>query len=435
VISYLIAAGPVGSGTWRWRFTTTLALLGPGSVPFGLILFLTEKEVLRDNYGIAWGVLPAAATGAAVILARFRPVESWLLVMGSFAVTLFSASIELWEPWPLTASNLLATLVVLFAIGRDRKPWFGVLAWASYFVAAAYAAGAANVGFLDPRPAWSPLSEDDLATENLTLGSLLGALAFLIGFTVRLGRQGRARVAEEEQVAEAERHQRRLLEERTRIARELHDIVAHHMSVIAVQSSTAEYRLADLGEEAKAEFRSISGQARESLAEMRRLLGVLRSEDEAGARAPQPGPEALQGLAEAVNRAGTPVALRVGELPEDLPETVALTVFRVVQEALSNVVRHAPGAATEVEVAAAEGRITVTVVNGPPLAKLASHKSARSAGAAVTDPHGSGLGLVGMRERVSLDGGTLETGPTADGGFRVYAVLPSEGLSTAEESQ
>jgi signal transduction histidine kinase len=98
-------------------------------------------------------------------------------------------------------------------------------------------------------------------------------------------------------------------------------------------------------------------------------------------------------------------------------------------------VRHAPGAATEVEFAAAEGRITVTVVNGPPLAKLASHKSARSAGAAVTDPHGSGLGLVGMRERVSLDGGTLETGPTADGGFRVYAVLPSEGLSTAEESQ
>lgn len=423
VVSYLIAAGPVGSGTWRWRFATTLALVGPGSVPFGLILFLIENQVLRDNYGIAW-VVPAAATGASVILARFRPVESWLLVMVSFAATLFSASIELWEPWPLTASNLLAMLVVLFALGRDRSPWFGVLAWMSYFVAAAYAAGAANGGFLDPRPAWSPLPRDDLATENLTLGSLLGALAFLIGFTVRLGRRARARVAEEEQVAEAERHQRRLLEERTRIARELHDIVAHHMSVITVQSSTAEYRLADLSEEAKAEFRSISGQARESLAEMRRLLGVLRSEDEAGARAPQPGPEALQGLAEAVNRAGTPVALRVGGLPEDLPETVALTVFRVVQEALSNVVRHAPGAAADAEVAAAEGRVTVTVVNGPAPA---------GRGSEVGEAHGSGLGLVGMRERVSLDGGALETGPTADGGFRVHAVLPVEDRSNAEE--
>jgi signal transduction histidine kinase len=118
-------------------------------------------------------------------------------------------------------------------------------------------------------------------------------------------------------------------------------------------------------------------------------------------------------------------ALRVGGLPEDLPETVALTVFRVVQEALSNVVRHAPGAATDAEVAATEGGVTVTVVNGPAPA---------GRGSEVGEGHGSGLGLVGMRERVSLDGGTLETGPTADGGFRVHAVLPVEDRSNAEES-
>jgi signal transduction histidine kinase len=425
VVSYLIAAGPVGSGTWRWRFPTTLAVIGPGSVPFAFILFMIGNQVMRTEYHVPWGVLPALATGAAIVLARFRPVEAWLLVLASLVATMLGADFIGWQPWPLTSPNLFALMVVLFALARDRRPWAGVLAWLSYFLAGAAAIWMSNARLVtivsDPvnNPTPTP------ATDSLTLGALLGALAFLIGFTVRLGRRARARVAEEEQVAEAERHQRRLLEERTRIARELHDIVAHHMSVITVQSSTAEYRLADLSEEAKAEFRSISGQARESLAEMRRLLGVLRSEDEAGARAPQPGPEALQGLAEAVNRAGTPVALRVGGLPEDLPETVALTVFRVVQEALSNVVRHAPGAATDAEVAAAEGRVTVTVVNGP---APAGH------GSEVGEAHGSGLGLVGMRERVSLDGGTLETGPTADGGFRVHAVLPVEDRSNAEES-
>jgi signal transduction histidine kinase len=427
VVGYLIAAGPVGSGTWRWRFRTTLALVGPGSVPFAVVLLFSQYYMFRDDYQIAWGALPALATSAAIVLARFRPVEAWLLVMASLLATLFGADFIGWLPWPLTTPNLFALMVVLFALARDRHPWYGVGAWVSYF-----AAGAGSIWMSNARlvtivsdPVWNPTPTP--ATDSLLLGSLFGALAFLIGLTVRISRQGRARVAEEEQVAEAERHQRRLLEERTRIARELHDIVAHHMSVITVQSSTAEYRLADLSEEARAEFRSISDQARESLAEMRRLLGVLRSEDEAGARAPQPGPEALRGLAEAVDRAGTPVSLQVGELPEDLPETVALTVFRVVQEALSNVVRHAPGAATDAVVGFAEGRVTVTVVNG-------AAPASREQAAGGVEPDSQGLGLVGMRERVSLEGGTLETGPTAEGGFRVCAVLPVEDRSSVEES-
>jgi signal transduction histidine kinase len=418
VISYLIAAAPVGSVSWRWRFTTTLALFGPGSVPFGLMLFLIENHTLADEYGIAWSALPAAATGAAVILARFRPVESWLLVMASFTATFVYGDVVNWEPWPLTTGNLFAALVVLFALGRDRRAWYGVLAWAGYFLAGTLAVRATGVGFVDPQPASPVLPSSTLASDSLELGSMLGALAFLIGFTVRIWRQGRARVAEEERIAETERHRRRLLEERTRIARELHDIVAHHMSVITVQSSTAEYRLTDLGDEARAEFRSISDQARESLAEMRRLLGVLRSEDEAGARQPQPGPAALRGLVESADRAGTPVTLVLAELPEDLPETLALTVFRVVQEALSNVVRHAPGAPTRVEVAGEESKVTVTVVNGPsPVRESASAPAADG-------PPQPGFGLVGMRERVALDGGELETGPTAEGGFRVRAVLP-----------
>jgi signal transduction histidine kinase len=431
VISYLIPVAPLGSGTWRWRFSSTLALVGPGSVPFAFVLALSLNQMMQTDYLISWGALPALATGAAIVVARFRPFEAWLLVMASLVATLLGADFVGWLPWPLTSPNVFALMVVLFALGRDRRPWAGVLAWVSYFLVGATAIWMSNARLVtivsDPISNPTPTP----ATDSLTLGSLLGALAFLIGFTVRIWRQGRLRVAEEERVAETERHQRRLLEERTRIARELHDIVAHHMSVITVQSSTAEYRLTGLSEEAKAEFRSISDQARESLAEMRRLLGVLRSEDEAGARAPQPGPEALQGLAEAVDRAGTPVSLRLGELPEDLPETVALTVFRVVQEALSNVVRHAPGARTEAEVAADGGQVTVTVVNGPAPVRLSGRGSAPEGR---VEPDSQGLGLVGMRERVSLDGGTLETGATAEGGFRVHAVLPIEDRSTAEET-
>jgi signal transduction histidine kinase len=418
-ITYLIAAAPVGSVSWRWRFTTTLALVGPGSVPFGLMLFLIENHTLHVDYQVEWSVVPAAATGLAVVLARFRPFEAWALVMVSYATTLFSAIVEEWEPWPLTTTNLFAAIVVLFALGRDRRARMGVLAWFSHLLAGMFTVWASNAGLLDPRPADAGLPSASIASDSLTLGALLGALAFLVGLLIRIWRQGRARVAEEERVAESERHRRRLLEERTRIARELHDIVAHHMSVITVQASTAEYRLADLSDEARAEFRSISDQARESLAEMRRLLGVLRSEDEAGAREPQPGPEALHGLVESADRAGTPVTLDLAELPADLPETLALTVFRVAQEALSNVVRHAPGAPTRVEVAADDGNVTVTVVNGPSPVRPAAAPAPAADG-----PPQSGFGLVGMRERVTLDGGELETGPTAEGGFRVRAVLP-----------
>ncbi|SDE56313.1 sensor histidine kinase [Glycomyces harbinensis] len=423
LISYVIAAAPPGRGDWRWRLSTTFAIIGPGSVPLGLTLFAIQYHMMRVDYLVEWGVVPAAATGAAVVLSRFRPVEAWLLVMFSLVFTVIGAQVISTIPWPLTVANMLTLLLALFALGRDRRVWVGVLAWLSYLAVGSWASWLVTAQFVIIRtdPVNDPYGNP--APDNLILGSLLGALAFLTGMTVRIWRQGRARVAEEERVAESERHRRRLLEERTRIARELHDIVAHHMSVITVQASTAEYRLTGLGEEAKAEFRSISDQARESLAEMRRLLGVLRREDESVAREPLPGPEGLRGLAEAVDRSGTPVALRVGEMPEDLPETLALTVFRVAQEGLSNVVRHAPGAPTTVEVTAGPREVTVTVENGRP-----------PEGEVAPEAHGSGLGLVGMRERVTLDGGTLETGPTAEGGFRVHAVLPIEDRQNAEES-
>ncbi|WP_081236411.1 sensor histidine kinase [Streptomyces viridosporus] len=205
---------------------------------------------------------------------------------------------------------------------------------------------------------------------------------------------------------------RTLLEERARIARELHDVVAHHMSVITVQADTAAHRLDGLPPVVQEEFTSIAATARESLGEMRRLLGVLRNEEAHGELAPQPGLTRIGQLVEAVAKAGVPVEF--APCDADVPEVVGLSAYRIVQEALANVVRHAPGAPTQVSVSEDGERLTVLVVNGPP----------PEPPAAPLEEGGTGHGLIGMRERVRLADGTLDTGPLPDGGFRVAAQIP-----------
>ncbi|MBO0517083.1 sensor histidine kinase, partial [Streptomyces beijiangensis] len=188
--------------------------------------------------------------------------------------------------------------------------------------------------------------------------------------------------------------------------------VAHHMSVITVQADSAPYRLTGLSPEAAEEFGSIAASARESLSEMRRLLVVLRNDGTEGERAPQPGIARAQQLVEATVRAGVPAEL---SLPGDLgalPPAVDLSAYRIVQE-----VRHAPGARTRVSVASDGSFLTVLVVNGP-----------SDATSSPLETTGTGHGLIGMRERVRLTGGTLDTGPLPDGGFRVAARLPLDPL-------
>jgi signal transduction histidine kinase len=171
------------------------------------------------------------------------------------------------------------------------------------------------------------------------------------------------------------------------------------------------------------EFTTIAATARESLGEMRRLLGVLRNEDAHGELVPQPGLAQIGQLVEATARAGGPVEFTSCEV--EVPEAVGLSAYRIVQEALANVVRHAPGAATHVSLSVSRPdeqrggewdgqRLTVLVVNDPP----------PEPPAAPLEVSGTGHGLVGMRERVRLVGGTLDVGPLPDGGFRVAARLP-----------
>jgi len=249
---------------------------------------------------------------------------------------------------------------------------------------------------------------------------LNGPAAATIIFTVvtvavdSLGSRLRAQraLATQTEHTEVERARRAVLEERTRIARELHDVVAHHMSLIAVRAETAPYRLSGLSEPARAEFAALSEVARESMAEMRRLLGVLRH-DQAPALAPQPQLADLPALVDAARRAGVAVELSVPAALGQVPSGVGVCAYRIVQESLSNASQHAPGAAVTVSLDHDSGAILLRVANGP----------GGPSGSAQND-RGPGHGLTGMRERVTLLGGSLSAGPAPDGGFVVCAVLP-----------
>jgi signal transduction histidine kinase len=211
---------------------------------------------------------------------------------------------------------------------------------------------------------------------------------------------------------DTERARRAVLEERTRIARELHDVVAHHLSLIAVQAETAPYRLGELPEPARAEFGSLSEVAREALTEMRRLLGVLRQDAPAGL-APQPQLADLPALVDAARRAGVEIELSVPAELRKVPAGVGVCAYRIVQESLSNASQHAPGAAVTVSVDHDARAVQLRVANGP--------------GAPAAQPaleHRRGHGLTGMRERVALLGGSLSAEPTPAGGFVVSVVLP-----------
>jgi signal transduction histidine kinase len=198
--------------------------------------------------------------------------------------------------------------------------------------------------------------------------------------------------------------------ERARIARELHDVVAHHVSAIAVQAETARLTTEGLPEQGKAQLEAIGDTARDALGEMRRVLGVLRSDEEQGAdREPQPGLARLDELVDTARASGTNVRLTLSGLAVPLPQGVDLCAYRILQEALTNARRHAPGATVDVEIEFSEDTLRLRV---------------RDDGPGTSQEPADGHGLLGMRERAIMVGGTLTVGPPAQGGFEVAAELP-----------
>ncbi|MFC8584931.1 sensor histidine kinase [Streptomyces sp. NPDC057217] len=374
------------------------------ALAFTASLLPSTVLLLTGDYGLNGALAGAVGTAqtAPLLLAVTRPLQAWWVIFAADvigALLLLAADgtrAHLW-PWPPPLVIGYCALMLALGLRESRRALFGV--W--------LATGAAGYVLEAFRPAGY--------TSVHTLLFVLSGVLLLLTSAVRARGDAQRRLAEQETISEAERSRRTLLEERARIARELHDVVAHHMSVITVQADSAPYRIPELPDAAREEFGSIAASARESLAEMRRLLSVLRSDGGGGELAPQPGLDRVQQLVEATVRAGVPAELRLAADLGDVPQAVDLSAYRIVQEALANVVRHAPGAPTRVAVRADGGWLTVLVVNGPSLEDGSSVERGAP---------GTGHGLVGMRERVRLTGGSLDTGPLPDGGFRVAARLP-----------
>jgi signal transduction histidine kinase len=258
----------------------------------------------------------------------------------------------------------------------------------------------------------------DLDFQGMVANMAIFSAGWLGGQVVRARAQATAaRLAEAEERAETQRQlsARSVAEERLRLAQELHDVVAHSMSVIAVQAGMGAHVIDQRPEDAKAALEAISQTSRTTLQEMRRLLGVLRDEDGARATAPAPGMADLDQLVDDVRRTGLPVELTVVGEADEVPDAVELSVYRLVQEGLTNVIKHAGPAQATVTVRCTPGEVEVEVVDDGRGA-AAAHRG--------DDGDGGGHGLVGMRERVALWGGTLQAGPRSGGGFRVRATLP-----------
>ena len=252
----------------------------------------------------------------------------------------------------------------------------------------------------------------DASTSGLVQTGAIYLASYFFGSTMRNRRlylgelETRAVALERERDEEAKRA---VADERLRIAQELHDVVAHSMGVIAVQAGVGAHVIDDDPAEAKRSLTAISDTSRSTLTEIRRLLGVLRG-DGAAAYQPAPGLGDLDRLVADLDVVGVPVTVAIEGTPTDVPAGVDLTAYRIVQEALTNVLKHAGPAQACVTVAYRPGAVVLRItddgrgVNG--------------------SPSGVGHGLLGMRERVGVYGGTLATGPQAGGGFRVEAELP-----------
>ncbi|MET7822659.1 sensor histidine kinase [Micromonospora zamorensis] len=371
----------------RWpgldRYATPVGLLAV----LGLFLITLTVE---SEWGLSTPIalLFAAMTVAPLLALPRRPLLAWRLTVLALSICTFNAPAD--QAWPWTPPLALGSIAVLaVVVARVDRP---VLVWVVAISTVPV------LGLVDP-------------DNRVPVLLLLGALA-IVGDLIRRNRLSRHALAAQTEQSEREQERRAVLEERTRIAREMHDVVAHHMSLIAVQAETAPYRLTDVPAPAAAEFVAIAASARDALTDMRRLLGVLRSESSGPQTAPQPDLADLDAMVDAARRAGLPVTLDAGPVDDgQVPAPVGLAAYRIVQEGLANAARHASGAAVRVTVRAGRSGLEVRVENSP-------------ADARPTADGSPGHGLTGMRERATSLGGTFTAGPLPDGGYAVAAELP-----------
>jgi signal transduction histidine kinase len=363
-------------------------LAGPDG-PLALALVLALVAMLEVSI-YANDVAPAMAANLLatlpLALVRRRPAVAAALPVLGVLVAISD------EEGALTIAGLLALLIALYVFGtRYRRRWSAVIA-APFLINAAV-----------------PIDGEGPSFPNALLLALVVA-ALALGDSRRQRGEAIAERDESRRAMADSLQEQAVMGERARIARELHDVVAHHVSAIAVQAEAARLTTEGLPDEGRARLEAIGVTARDALGEMRRLLGVLRDEGGDAERAPQPGLARLGELVDTARDAGSEVRLTVQGRVDDLPAGVDLCAYRLLQEALTNARRHAPGAAVDVEVERRAESLRLRV---------------RDDGPGPGDSGSDGHGILGMRERAIMVGGTLTIGPAGGGGgFRVEAELP-----------
>ncbi|MFI9392927.1 sensor histidine kinase [Streptomyces bauhiniae] len=356
----------------------------------------------HGSFAAAWTI----STVLCVILALRRRLPELTLV----AVLVTGLAQLILDVGPLVADFTM--LVVVYTVAATGALWASRLALVTSLVAASLAQ------LRWPNEQVSGLGHIALAVFQ----TVPFALAWVLGDSMRTRRAYFAQLEERAARLEKEREAQAkvaVAAERARIARELHDVVAHNVSVMVVQADGAAYVLDAAPDQARQALETISSTGRQALAEMRRLLGVLRTGEhqESGEYVPQPDVEQIDDLIEQCRDSGLPVDFKVEGTPRPLPSGVELTAYRIVQEALTNTRKHGgPEAGASVRLVYFDDGLGLLVEDD---GKGAPHELYEEGGA-----DGQGHGLIGMRERVGMVGGTLDAGPRPGGGFRISALLP-----------
>ncbi len=391
--------------------------------------------------GMAHQAQPSLVDRAAAAVSNPGPIVDAAIAAVLVLATLTAHFPEPWERWATLALvaapigfrrqfPLLVLLVTAFGsvVTDGRGGWIDI---------AAVAIASFTTGDLSRNRVTSALAAIGIATAmaygfarfggdlalSLSLPFIVIMPAWVLGVAVRTRRhEGEARAAE---VVRTQREQAAAVaaaaaDERRHIARELHDVVAHAVSVMLIQTGAARQVLHTAPDQAEQSLLAVEATGRDAMAELRRLVGVLSDEDEGASRSPQSGVAQLESLVQRVRDAGLPAQLSVEGQPRPLPSVVEVTIYRIIQEALTNALRHAGRATARVRLVYAPAEVRVEVLDDGAGAAASVAETARGG-----TPH-PGRGLIGMRERAALFGGRLEAGPLPDHGYAVRAWLPTD---------
>jgi signal transduction histidine kinase len=394
--------GPDGSGVWprtgaarRWAVDVAIAVV------------VTAVQVGGTYAGARWqpghgsvsplGYVLLAVGGVSLLARRRYPV-------GVLAVTLVTT---LWASAGNEHAIYLALIVAFFTATLARKR--------------AAAIASLVIGYAASVWPWL-IGESGHPSAMFAVGLAAGLIFLLSAAELIRSRSQRAAAVHRSREEEL---RRRASEERMRMARDLHDVVAHNISVINVQANTALHLMDRQPERARSALTTINDVSKQALVELRSVLGVLRDVDESAPRAPSPGLDRLGDLVDSAAAAGLTVHIRSAGPSTPLPADVDLAAYRIVQEALTNSARHSTGTTATVRVIHGDDALIVEVDDdgiARPASRTADRASGQGAGLG-----GHGNGIAGMTERAKVLGGTLQAGPRPEGGFRVRAWLPVEG--------